>query len=340
METDPHEAVQARHDYASAETHSPMEEDPLAILLATPFATSLAMTTTWSKLQILRNPTSLDFASSDSPSSYEVTSNWSSPPPFARLSAGPILRSGEQPWPQKIKTLADGTLKKYKARWVVRGFERTQFVDYDKTFAPVGRHTSVRIPLCVAVVKQRPLRKINVSNAFLYAIFDVIIYFEQPHAFEEDGDAICLLQKSLYEIKQAPRLWQQYLHTVLIELDFQQLPHDQGMYHLESRGSFILRVAYVDDLLYTRDNTELLDLLEQDIKEKLEVTIDHDFTQFLGLNVSQTTDTIHLFAAKYAETLAKKFAIAPVGITTPFRVPPHNHEPDTTPLSLADHRLY
>ncbi|CAI7749188.1 unnamed protein product [Closterium sp. NIES-54] len=191
-----------------------------------------------------------------------------------------------------------------------------------------------------SLVKQRPLRKINVSNAFLYAIFDVIIYFEQPHAFEEDGDAICLLQKSLYEIKQAPRLWQQYLHTVLIELDFQQLPHDQGMYRLESRGSFILRVAYVDDLLYTRDNTELLDLLEQDIKEKLEVTIDHDFTQFLGLNVSQTTDTIHLFAAKYAETLAKKFAIAPVGITTPFRVPPHNHEHDTTPLSLADHRLY
>ncbi|CAI7736384.1 unnamed protein product [Closterium sp. NIES-53] len=243
-------------------------------------------------------------------------------------------------WVFRIKTLADGTVDKYKARWVVREFELTQFVDYNQTFAPVGRHTSVQILLCVAAVKQRPLRKIDISSAFLYAIVDAIIYVEQPHAFEEDGDAICLLQKSLYDIKHAPRLWQQYLHTVLIELGFQQLPHDQGMYRLESRGSFILLVAYVDDLLYTGDNTELLDRFEHDIKEKLVVNIDHDVTQFLGLNVTQTADTIHLSAAKYAETLAKKFGIAPVGITTPFRTPPPNHEPDTTPLSPTDHRLY
>ncbi|CAI7912498.1 unnamed protein product, partial [Closterium sp. NIES-53] len=180
--------------------------------------------------------------------------------------------------------------------------------------------------------------KIDVSNAFLYAIVDAIIYVEQPHAFEEVGDAICLLQKSLYGIKQAPRLWQQHLHGILIELGFQQLPHDQGMYRLESRGHFILLVAYVDDLLYTGDNTDLLDRFEREIQEKLEVTIDHEVTQFLGLNVTQTADTIHLSAAKYAETLAKKFGIAPVDVTTPFRIPPPNHEPDTTPLSPADLR--
>ncbi|CAI7870994.1 unnamed protein product [Closterium sp. NIES-54] len=89
-----------------------------------------------------------------------------------------------------------------------------------------------------------------------------------------------------------------------------------------------------------QDNTELLDRFEQDIKEKLEVTIYHDVTQFLGLNVTQTADTIHLSAEQYAETLTKNFGIAPVGITTPFRTPPPNHEPDTTPLSPADHRLY
>ncbi|CAI7849010.1 unnamed protein product [Closterium sp. NIES-53] len=243
-------------------------------------------------------------------------------------------------WVFMIKTLADGTVNKYKACWVVRGFEQTQFVDYNQTFAPVRQHTSVRILLCIVAVKQRPLCKIDVSNAFLYAIVNAIIYVEQPHTFEEDGDAICLLQNSVYGIKQAPRLWQQYLHTVLIELGFQQLPHNQGMYRLESRGSFILLVAYADDLLYTRNNTELLNHFEHDIKEKLEVTIDHDVTQFLGLNVTQSADTIHLSAAKYTETLTKKFGIAPISITTPFRIPPPNHEPDTTPLSPADHRLY
>ncbi|CAI7828336.1 unnamed protein product [Closterium sp. NIES-53] len=218
-----------------------------------------------------------------------------------------------------INTLADGAIDKYKARWVVRGFEQTQFVDYDKTFAPVGHHTSVRILIYIAAMKQCPLCQIDVSSVFLHTIVDAIIYVEQPHAFEEESNA--------------------YLHTVLIELGFLQLPHDQGMYHLKSRGSFILLIAYVDDLLYTRDNVEFLDRFKNNIKQKLKVMVNHNVTQFLGLNVTQSADTIHMSAAKYVETLAKKFGITPIGITTPFRIPPPNHEPDATPLSAADHHV-
>ncbi|CAI7790166.1 unnamed protein product [Closterium sp. NIES-53] len=109
------------------------------------------------------------------------------------------------------------------------------------------------------------------------------------------------------------------------------------MHRPESLDSFIMLVAYVDNLLYTRDNVELLDHFESDIKQNLKVTVNHNVTQFLGLNVTQWADTIHLSAAKCAETLARKFSIAPIGLTTPFRVPPPNHEPDTTPQSAADH---
>ncbi|CAI7776702.1 unnamed protein product, partial [Closterium sp. NIES-54] len=172
------------------------------------------------------------------------------------------------------------------ARWVVRGFEQTHMVDFDLTYAPIGRHTSIRILICIVAVKQRPLRQIDIGSASLYAPVDAIIFVEQPHAFEERDGAFCLLKKSLYGIKQAPRLWQQYLHTVLTELGFKQLPHDLGMYRKESRGKFILLVAYDDDLLYIGDDTELLNQFEADIKEKLEVTINHNVTQFPGLNIT------------------------------------------------------
>ncbi|CAI7854485.1 unnamed protein product [Closterium sp. NIES-54] len=112
------------------------------------------------------------------------------------------------------------------------------------------------------------------------------------------------------------------------------------MYRKESRGKFILLDAYVDDLLYTGDNMELLDQLDANIKEKLEVTINHNVTQFLGLNITQSATSIHLSAAKYAETLAKKFVVALINLTTPYRTPHPNHKPDTTPLSIEDHRLY
>ncbi|CAI7914900.1 unnamed protein product [Closterium sp. NIES-54] len=183
---------------------------------------------------------------------------------------------------------------------VVRGFEQTHMMDFDLTYAPAVRHTLVRILICIAGVKQRPLRQIDVGSALLYAPVDAIIFVEQPHAFEENDGAICHLQKSFNGIKQVPRLWQQYLHSVLTELGFTQLPHDLGMYRKESRGEFILLVAYVDDQLYTGDDTELLDQFEADIKEKVEVTINHNVMQFLGLNITQFATSIHLSIAKYA----------------------------------------
>ncbi|CAI7800353.1 unnamed protein product [Closterium sp. NIES-53] len=46
-------------------------------------------------------------------------------------------------WVFRVKTKADGTYEKHKARWVVRGFDQTHGIDYTLTFAPVSRHTSV-----------------------------------------------------------------------------------------------------------------------------------------------------------------------------------------------------
>ncbi|CAI7763624.1 unnamed protein product [Closterium sp. NIES-53] len=108
-------------------------------------------------------------------------------------------------------------------------------------------------------------------------------------------------------------------HVVVFDLGGRWAWDDTpGMYRKESRGKFILLVFYVDDLLYTDDDKELPDQFEEDIKEKLEVTIYYNDTQFLGLNITQSATSIHLSAAKYVETLAKKFAIAPINLTTPF----------------------
>ncbi|CAI7736323.1 unnamed protein product [Closterium sp. NIES-53] len=53
-------------------------------------------------------------------------------------------------------------------------------IDFDQTFAPVSRHTSVRILLAIAAARHLPLRQIDVKNALLYALVDAVIYVEQP----------------------------------------------------------------------------------------------------------------------------------------------------------------
>ncbi|CAI7776515.1 unnamed protein product [Closterium sp. NIES-53] len=111
-------------------------------------------------------------------------------------------------WVFCVKTKADGTIDKFKAHWVVRGFDQEQGRDFTETFAPVSRHTSLRILLAIAAMNRKKLRRIDVANDFLYAPIDAEIFVELPHGSNTGPNQICQLEKSLYGIKQAPRLWQ------------------------------------------------------------------------------------------------------------------------------------
>jgi hypothetical protein len=53
-------------------------------------------------------------------------------------------------WIYKIKHAADGSVEKYKARFVARGFSQVEGIDYEKTFAPVARYTSIRTIIALA----------------------------------------------------------------------------------------------------------------------------------------------------------------------------------------------
>ncbi|CAI7819232.1 unnamed protein product, partial [Closterium sp. NIES-54] len=219
-------------------------------------------------------------------------------------------------WVFRVKTKADSTIDKFKARWVVRGFDQEHGRDFTETFAPVSRHTSLRILLAVAAMKRKKLRQIDVANAFLYAPVDAEIYVELPHG---ETNQVCQLQKSLYGIKQAPRLWQQYLHTRLTRIGFKQLPHDQGMYRLSKGDDYILLIVYVDDLLYIGSNDDITTWFEGELQQDLTLTVSSTVTQYLGLNIWEEEGAIYINAAKYADTIAKRFAITPTAISTPYR---------------------
>ena len=47
-------------------------------------------------------------------------------------------------WLYKLKHVADGSVEKYKARFVARGFSKVEGIDYDETFASVARYTSIK----------------------------------------------------------------------------------------------------------------------------------------------------------------------------------------------------
>ncbi|CAI7883393.1 unnamed protein product [Closterium sp. NIES-53] len=203
-------------------------------------------------------------------------------------------------WVFPVKTKADGTIDKFKARWVVRGFDQEHGRDFTETFASVSRHTSLRILLAVVAMKKKKLRQIDVANAFLYALVDAEIYDELPHGSHGEPN-------------------QQYLHARLTRIGFQQLPHDQGMYRLTKGDDYILLIVYVDDLLYIGSTDNVTTWFEGELQRDLTLTVSSTVTQYLGLNIQEEEGAIYLNAAKYADTIAKRFALTPTTISTPYR---------------------
>jgi hypothetical protein len=110
-------------------------------------------------------------------------------------------------WVYKIKTRADGLVERYKAHLVAKGFAQEYGIDYEETFAPVARLTSVRSLLAVAAVRHWQLFQMDVKNAFLNGDLTEEVYMHLPPGYHHPPHKVCRLRQALYGLKQAPRAW-------------------------------------------------------------------------------------------------------------------------------------
>ena len=112
-------------------------------------------------------------------------------------------------WIFTIKYKADGTFERYKDRLVVKGYTQTYGIDYQETFAPVGKMNMVRILLSVVVNFDCLLLQFDVNNDFLHGNLEEEIYMDIPLGFNKNrfGTKVYRLKKALYGLKQLPRAW-------------------------------------------------------------------------------------------------------------------------------------
>lgn len=114
-------------------------------------------------------------------------------------------------WLYKHRFRPSGDLERYKAHWVVTGFNQRWGIDYDETFSLVVKPATVRTILSIALSRSWPIHQLDVKNAFLHGTLAETVYCDQPPSFIDLSrrDYVCKLNKALYGLKQAPWSWYQ-----------------------------------------------------------------------------------------------------------------------------------
>jgi hypothetical protein len=95
-----------------------------------------------------------------------------------------IVPKGKYKWVYNINHAVDGSINKYKVRFMARGFSHHEAEDYNETFSPVSIYTSIRAIISLAASMGWSLHQMNVKTVFLNGVIEEEVYIEKPQGFE------------------------------------------------------------------------------------------------------------------------------------------------------------
>ena len=126
-------------------------------------------------------------------------------------------------WLYKIKRDSEGKVDRFKARLVAKGYMQRPGIDYNDTYSPVVKNSSIRFLLATALSHGLLLYHLDVETAFLNSDLDEEIYANiPPYVSKPKPNSVLKLNKALYGLKQSSSKWNQKLVEVLKSMGFTQ----------------------------------------------------------------------------------------------------------------------
>ena len=192
-------------------------------------------------------------------------------------------------------------------------------MDYNEIFAPVVKHYSIRILMSIGNQFKLHLEQLDAKTTFLHVDLEETIYMRQPKGFAVD-DRVCLLQKSLYGLKQSPRQWYKKFDDFLIKMEFKRCSYNNGVYVLHQED-YLYLLLYVDDILVASCNKCMINDLKSKLNSKFEMKDLGEARWILGVDIKRDRlkRTLLLSQQAYMQKVVKRFRM-------------HQSKPMGTPL--------
>lgn len=211
-------------------------------------------------------------------------------------------------WVYKTKKDNDGNVVRFKARLVAKGFTQRYGVDYDETYAPVVRYTSVRLLIALAVSRGLKIHQMDAVTAFLQGDVSHEIYMEQPEGYNDSTNRVCKLKRAIYGLKQAGRMWNVKLDSTLKRIGLVPLTMDPCVYVTADMNLMV--AIYVDDFLIFYEDAELLRKLMDDLSTKFRMKDMGPAKGCIGIRINLNDDgTIELDQQTYIREVLKRFGM-------------------------------
>ena len=162
----------------------------------------------------------------------------------------------------------------------------------------------------------------DVKTAFLNGEIDKEIYIEQPQGYRE-GNLVCKLRKSLYGLKQSPRLWNKCIDTFLLKNNFKRCISDPSIYCQHTSSGIIILGIWVDDIIIVA-TPNLLAEFKTSLCNEFKMTDQGEISFILGISVirDRRNHLIHLHQPRYISEILTKFNMS-------------NCNPSSTPADIS-----
>ncbi|UYV64622.1 hypothetical protein LAZ67_3001360 [Cordylochernes scorpioides] len=202
-------------------------------------------------------------------------------------------------WTYKQKLNSKGEIERYKARLVAKGFNQKFGRDYEETFAPIVKHSTIRAFLAASVYKGMQVIHLDVKTAFLHGDLDKELYMELPEGLHtKQTNKVCKLKKAIYGLKQAGRSWNTKIASTLIKNNFKQSIVDPCLFTKNEENHSIYLILYVDDMLLASDSEIIIQNTVKTLEKEFEIKNLGDPTQFIGIEISRNREGELLLSQK------------------------------------------